>query len=329
MSFSRLITRLPLTGIRVLFALVAATQLPSLTMSVKAALIGYVCLLLLALARSLRQQHTDNGALPVILDAVAACSCILLAPTPTPLLLHCLFALGIPALVDVRAGQGLMRAGAILVAVILPLIAASPGLVVHAAPWILVYLAVNRVSKSRYEMLPHVPAADALTGLSNKAALIEAIKFFSAYRHRNRNPATIMLIRLMLAERFSLRTTITLSAYCQREIAGLLEQRLRSCDVIARYDHHRFIILLPDADIPGSEVIVRDILAVFNTWRDDKSVKAQLQIGVAGLPESPLALERIAATITQSLDFAMSQPEPFKNPIFVDLQRTIDLQAKA
>lgn len=329
MNISRLITRLPLTGIRLLFALVAATHLPSLTIPVKAALIAYACLHLLAIARHLRRQRGGNSVFPVTLDAVAACICLLLASNPSPLLLHCLFALGIPALVDVRANQGLIRAGIILVAVILPLIATAPGLVVHAAPWILVYLSINRVIKSRDEMLAQVSGADPLTGLSNKASLIEAIKFFSAYRHRNRNPATIMLIRLMLAERFSLRTTSALSAYCQREIAGMLEQRLRSCDVIARYDHHCFVILLPDADIPGSEVIVRDILAVFNSWRADKSVKAQLQIGIAGLPESPLALDRIAATIIQTLDFAMSQPEPFKNPVFVDLQRTAILESKA
>ncbi len=322
MNISRLITRLPLSGIRVLFVIVAATHLPSLTMPVQAALIGYACLQLLAFTRSLRRQATGTGMFPVILDTVAACSCVLLAPTPSPLLLHCLFALGISALVDVRASQGLVRASIILVAVVMPLIAASPGMAVHAAPWILVYLTIAQVIKSRDEMLVQVSAADPLTGLSNKAALIEAIKFFSAYRNRNQNPASIMLIRLILTERFSLRTTSALSAYCQREIAGMLEQRLRSCDVTARYDHHCFVILLPDSDIPGSEVIVKDILAAFNPWRDDKSVKAQLQIGIASLPDSPLALDRIVATITQSLDFAMSQPEPLKNPVFVSLQRS-------
>jgi diguanylate cyclase (GGDEF)-like protein len=77
------------------------------------------------------------------------------------------------------------------------------------------------------------------------------------------------------------------------QVAMLLQENLRSSDLVARYGGDEFVLLLADADLCGAELVAGRIQRVVAGWFRDKHLACGVSIGYAEVPPGGWNLEQV------------------------------------
>lgn len=291
-----------LTGFLIRALLVAAVLSPH---PPSQATLGIVTVLMALHAVGLklsRGRPTLSGALAVVADL----GLLLGMTTPNSLLAPWMILTGLTLslanLVDQRP-----RA-AIFVVASLILLAAHPAY--HApiafaptllAPWGLIMTALSLRLRHQQQHATSRALNDELTGLGSSVALAQAIRYFGPYQQRNHTPFTLAALCIHFQEPLSHRMRSMLGKRTQRQLAHLLETRLRRCDVPARIGENQFALLLTDCDLNGADRVLSEIRAAFQAWTENTGLNAQLTIGACSLPDAPFSTPALLQAIFSTL----------------------------
>lgn len=113
---------------------------------------------------------------------------------------------------------------------------------------------------SAYRLIHHQATMDALTGVANRRALTERLK--SEYKRSARNQQSLVLIMCDIDgfKNYNDHFGHIAGDRCLVRVAGAIKESLnRSLDFCARYGGEEFVVLLPQTDLHGGQVVAERI----------------------------------------------------------------------
>jgi diguanylate cyclase (GGDEF)-like protein len=115
-------------------------------------------------------------------------------------------------------------------------------------------------AESLRQQVEELTITDELTGLANRRALNRALNTQVTRSRRYANPLSLAVIELRDESapeaRFDADTILTTSRY--------LRDRLRWVDLIARWDHNHFVVVLPETNAEDGRRLIHDISEGFD-----------------------------------------------------------------
>ena len=107
---------------------------------------------------------------------------------------------------------------------------------------------------------------DDLTGIYNRRAFDEKLKYLLELQNRNKQPVSLMLIDVDFFKRYNDSLGHLQGDKCLREVAKALNAAVkRETDVVARVGGEEFGIILPNTNLDDCQLVARKVI---NTLRD-------------------------------------------------------------
>jgi len=100
---------------------------------------------------------------------------------------------------------------------------------------------------------------DALTGLSNRRAMDEAMATFLAIQKRYRSPFSLAIFDIDHFKQVNDEHGHLHGDAVLKQVAGVLESHVRETDIVARYGGEEFVIVMPETDLAGAVLLTRRI----------------------------------------------------------------------
>lgn len=140
------------------------------------------------------------------------------------------------------------------------------------------------------EHLAHHALRDELTGLPNQQALLDTLNRLLSLADRLQRPVTVLMVEI---DAFTPPTPPD-PAEAQRHTVHTLTQRMaqrvRTHDILGRWDERRFFLVLPDTDVANALVLVEDLRQMCQdhpvNWQDTHWT-VTVSIGVHGRMPTP------------------------------------------
>lgn len=130
---------------------------------------------------------------------------------------------------------------------------------------------------------------DALTGLPNRRAVLEALARHCSAAHRNARPLTVLLLDIDHFKQVNDRHGHPAGDEVLRRIAHTIRQRLRVQDMAGRFGGEEFLVLLPDTAPEGGLTLaeaLREEIAATAITIGDKVLHVTASVGLCGTEES-------------------------------------------
>ena len=161
-------------------------------------------------------------------------------------------------------------------------------------------ITAQKNSEARLEQQARV---DALTGLPNRKATLEAIEAMVAAGKRRNQPVALMFIDLDEFKNVNDALGHTAGDDLLKEIAARMRASLRTTDFVGRMGGDEFVIILPDAQGPSQVALVAsDMRAnIARPVRLQRDVVANVSVGIAMYPQDGADAE----TLIMNADTAM------------------------
>lgn len=154
------------------------------------------------------------------------------------------------------------------------------------------YILMSRVERARRRS-EQVGRTDSLTGLLNRRGLNEAANdWLNKERQRDGTPV-VMFADL---DRFKSVNDTLGHAEGDRvltKVAALLQEAVRSSDLIARYGGDEFVMLLSDANLSDVDNIAARIQKIVESWFGGSNLGCGISIGYAEVPPGDWNLDRV------------------------------------
>lgn len=167
------------------------------------------------------------------------------------------------------------------------------------------------ISQTKKEQTRWIEMAltDPLTRLPNRTAFLDACRRETNRAQRTGRPFAIALADLDRFKRYNDTYGHLAGDELLQGIAQLLQNASRASDGVARYGGDEFILLLPETDLAGAEVVIDRIgqaIARFPFRRPAASaavgeLSIGVSFGVAAFPKEGTALEALIAQADQRL----------------------------
>jgi len=129
------------------------------------------------------------------------------------------------------------------------------------------------------QQVEELAITDELTGLANRQALTRALNTQVARSRRYQNPLSVAVVTLLQpGESGEIANEIILA------VSQYLRDRLRWVDVIARWEHNQFIIVLPETTLQDASDLIEKMLSTFSEMvlpEQYAGSDLQLQYGLA------------------------------------------------
>jgi diguanylate cyclase (GGDEF)-like protein len=138
--------------------------------------------------------------------------------------------------------------------------------------------------KQAEEKLAQAATSDPLTGLMNRRAMLDQLKYQAIRYRRNNMPFVILLIDLDYFKNINDKYGHDVGDEALVAIAGCLRDSTRSQDLISRWGGEEFLILLPDTDLKGGLAAaekIRSSVARKSFVVGDHDLQLTMSIGVA------------------------------------------------
>ncbi|MCW8907839.1 MAG: diguanylate cyclase [Sedimenticola sp.] len=129
------------------------------------------------------------------------------------------------------------------------------------------------------QQVEELAITDELTGLANRQALTRALNTQVARSRRYQNPLSVAVVTLLQPGKTGQIADEVILAVSQ-----YLRDRLRWVDVIARWEHNQFIIILPETTLQDASDLMEKMLSTFSEMvlpEQYTGVDLQLQYGLA------------------------------------------------
>lgn len=138
--------------------------------------------------------------------------------------------------------------------------------------------------------LERLATTDGLTGLRNHRFFQETLEFELKRAARHPRPLTLCMLDVDHFKQFNDTHGHPAGDEVLRTVARLLEQRLRSTDIVARYGGEEFAVVLLDTDREGSLALAASLCEVVREARFDGAETQPLggltiSVGVATFPD--------------------------------------------
>lgn len=158
------------------------------------------------------------------------------------------------------------------------------------------------------------PGEDALTGLGNRAALYAAADALLPLMRRQHAPVTLMQLMLALPPGSRYRD---FQLACQL-LAQVTRNRLRTSDVVVHYAEGHVVVLLPDCPSQAADSISSVLRQRFHEAMAAEGLSASLQIGAIGIPEDPVAMDFLLASLAEAMRRVSLQPGDREETVHLD-----------
>ena len=181
------------------------------------------------------------------------------------------------------------------------------GLAAQMAPVLLVAYIVTMFSSdilfglSRAKMLAET---DDLTGVPNTRGFAIAASRLFGQAERYKRPAAILMIDSDNLKAVNDQFGHPAGNRLLRQLAHIIQQELRSSDVMARYGGDEFIVLLPETPVAGANVVaerIRNSMAKMPLAEGAEQVQCTVSIGIASYPDDGSALDTIIARADRAM----------------------------
>ncbi len=107
---------------------------------------------------------------------------------------------------------------------------------------------------------------DDLTGIYNRRAFDEKLKYLLELQNRNKQPVSLMLIDVDFFKRYNDSLGHLQGDKCLKEVANALSAAVkRETDIVARVGGEEFGIILPNTNLDDCQLVARNVI---NTLRD-------------------------------------------------------------
>lgn len=159
------------------------------------------------------------------------------------------------------------------------------------------------------ENLHQLVYRDGLSGLYNRRYMQQMIRKELERSLRYASPFSLVIFDLDdfagLRENFGAAN----SDLVIMNVARIVEQQARPCDIVARYSDHQFAVLLPETDISGVKIFadrLRESIRETATLVDGKEIKTTISAGGTTFnPEAPqVTMSDFIKTAEQALSEA-------------------------
>jgi diguanylate cyclase (GGDEF)-like protein len=105
---------------------------------------------------------------------------------------------------------------------------------------------------------------DSISGLLNRAAFYESYQHLSARQTDSRHPLALAMIGIHQFETLATACSPEMRGALIRQLGTILSSALRATDVVARWGHSEFVVLLADEDLYGATCALNKILPLLN-----------------------------------------------------------------
>ncbi|MFN3586567.1 MAG: GGDEF domain-containing protein [Moraxellaceae bacterium] len=263
------------------------------------------------------------------IDVLAASAALLNDPAPLPPLLL----LGLAALLIAAIGQRFQAytvvlaggATALLLTVFVrqQLLDAAPDILLATqVALVLAIAALGLIVTAHGDFLrqraSRVTETDPLTGLGNRWTFYEAAKYLLPYHQRNMTPMVVMFAEIEVTRRKGKPVGKSVNQYLLKQFASIVDQRLRASDIAVHYGGNEFAMLLVDTTTKDAENIAFNLQQQFNTWAKQKDLPAYAHIGMAVVPQRPIAMDQILISINAALFRARQYKKGVSGAVFAD-----------
>ncbi|MFN7086277.1 MAG: diguanylate cyclase [Burkholderiales bacterium] len=148
--------------------------------------------------------------------------------------------------------------------------------------------AVVRARAERGRLLRSLMVRDSLTGLYNHRAVKEQLAAETARAERFRTALAVAMIDIDHFKKVNDTYGHSAGDRAIQNLARLLQQRLRTTDIIGRYGGEEFIVILPGARAGQAQETMEKIRASYGAVRhcwSDKEFTLSFSCGIASFPE--------------------------------------------
>lgn len=128
-------------------------------------------------------------------------------------------------------------------------------------------------------------AQDALTGVANRRALMQALERELGSATRQHTPLALLMLDIDHFKHVNDRYGHLAGDQVLRHVVDVVQQRLRAQDVMGRYGGEEFLLLLPGTSLQGARELAEQLCQVLQAtpcdWCD-QTVRVTVSVGVSG-----------------------------------------------
>ncbi len=141
---------------------------------------------------------------------------------------------------------------------------------------------------------------DPVSGLLNRAAFYEAYQRLSSRQMEANHPLALAMIGIHRFDTLTTTCSPGMRDALIRQLGTILSASLRATDIVARWGHSEFVVLLADEDLYGATCAINKILPLLNrentTTATGRSMPLTLCAGLTILIQ-PTPIEEASATV--------------------------------
>ncbi len=172
---------------------------------------------------------------------------------------------------------------------------------IKVGPSILKFLSGADAEAKYHEEIYRMTIVDGLTQIHNKRALFEALEKELMRARRYERDLSLLMFDIDFFKRINDQYGHLAGDHVLRELARLVQERIRREEVFARYGGEEFVILLPETPLPGAAALAESLRArvanhpfVFQGER----IPVTVSIGTALMGEN----DKVASDLIQRAD---------------------------
>lgn len=167
-----------------------------------------------------------------------------------------------------------------------------------------------------------VTETDPVTGLGNRWTFYEAAKYLLPFHQRNLTPMVVMFAEIEITRHKGRKIGKSIHHYLLKHFASIADQRLRGSDIAVHYGGNEFAFLLVDSTTKDAESIAFDMQQQFDNWAKQKDLPAYVHIGMAVIPNRPIAMDQILISINSALYRARQYKKGVSGAVFADPEQS-------
>jgi two-component system, cell cycle response regulator len=172
---------------------------------------------------------------------------------------------------------------------------------IKVGPSILKFLSGADAEAKYHEEIYRMTIVDGLTQIHNKRALFEALEKELMRARRYERDLSLLMFDIDFFKRINDQYGHLAGDHVLRELARVVQERIRREEVFARYGGEEFVILLPETPLPGAAALAENLrqrVANHAFVFQGERIPVTVSIGTALLGEN----DKVAADLIQRAD---------------------------
>ena len=149
-------------------------------------------------------------------------------------------------------------------------------------------LAMSLKNAQEYHKLKEMTVRDGLTGIYNHKGFRDFLQREFQRARRYNKPLSLIMIDVDNFKAINDSLGHQAGDYILRELTGCLKGSVRNTDIVARYGGDEFAILLPEAEMDQTEVLVKRVLRTIKNHSFEwgpKRIKVEISYGISTTSE--------------------------------------------